>query len=350
MKNKITITAAVLGLLVVILLIIRFSKKSYKDTFANVEFTQFAVEKPQEVLSRIFLADRENNIALFEKQTDGSWTYTNKTTGKTYLPSPNAMNNLLETLEKMRVRNRVPNPSIKTVLRGIATIGTKVELYDVNNKRIRTYYIGGPADGGQGTFAVVEGSETPYVLNIPNFAGTIDTRFNAKEKALRDRAIVRHDSKNLENIQVEYYSPEQRPYSFKINLADKKKSITPLYSKNPIAADKFREDFLNIYLDDFNVLAAEMIIYDKNVRDSIIKTAPFAKVTYKYKSKPETKSFTLYPVINESFDRGDGQIGLRQKLMRYYVDVNEDNFYLTQDMVVQKMLRPYEYFFNNTEK
>jgi len=34
-------------------------------------------------------------------------------------------------------------------------------------------------------------------------------------------------------------------------------------------------------------------------------------------------------------------------LIRYYVDIDEDNFFLTQDIVIQKLLRPYEFFFNN---
>ncbi len=345
MNKKIIIAASVLAILVILLLVVRYSSSSYKDTFANVEFTQFAVENPQKVLKRIFLADKDNNIALLEKQSDGTWFYTNKVSGKKYRMNPNALSNLMETLEKVRVRNRVPNPSIKTVLRGIGTIGVKVELYDMKNKKIRTFYIGGPADGGQGTFAVVEGSEIPYVLNIPNFSGTIDTRFNPKERALRDRAIVRHNAKDLEMMQVEYYAPEQRPYSFKIEMG-KKPKVEPLYNSNKLPAEKLRKDFIDIYLSDFNVLASEMIIYDKNVRDTIIKMPPFAKVSYKYKSKPEEHSFTLYPVINPNYDRGDGRPGLRQKLLRYYVDVDEDNFYLTQDLVMQKLLRPYEYFYD----
>jgi len=331
-------------MLLVTVTILYFTNKKENDTFSSVEFTQFAVENSREVISRFFLADRDNNLALLEKQSDGSWRYTNKANGKQFNASPNAINNLLETFEKVRVRNRVPNPSVRTVLRGIATIGVKVELYNKSNKKIRTYYIGGPADGGKGTFAVMEGSNVPYVLNIPNFEGTIDSRFNAKEAALRDKAIVRHNPKELEKIQVEYFSPEQRPYSFKIDL-NKKESVELLYTNNSPSVGKLKKEYLDIYLDDFKVLASEMIIYDKNVRDSIIKTSPFAKISYKYKSRPETIQMTLYPIINPTFDRGDGQPGLRQKILRYYVDLNEDNFYLTQDFVMKKLLRPYEYFF-----
>jgi hypothetical protein len=186
-------------------------------------------------------------------------------------------------------------------------------------------------------------------LNIPGFNGTIDTRFTCKESALRDRAIVRHNSKDLEKMQVEYFAPEQRPYSFSIELGQKPKVIG-LHSKNELPASSLRKDYLDIYLSDFNVLSSEMIIYNKVVRDSIIKMPPFAKVSYKYKGKSEEKSMTLYPVINPTYDRGDGKQGNRQKILRYYVDIDEDNFFLTQDIVMQKLLRPYEYFFDNVSR
>src|SRR5690606_37932259 len=128
---------------------------------------------------------------------------------KTYRPAPNAFDNLMVTLQQVRARNRVPKASIPSVLRGIGAIGVKVELYDINNKKIRTYYIGGPADGGTGTFAVVEGAEIPYVVYIPNFTGTIDTRFTPKEVNLRDKAFVRVNASDIESIKVEYLDPVQ---------------------------------------------------------------------------------------------------------------------------------------------
>jgi len=344
MKNKILLSIFILLALATIYLL--WMKFFAKDNFAKVEFTQFAVENAKEEVTKIFLADRENNVALLEKQKDNLWSYTNVASGKKYIANPNAMNNLIETIEGIRVRNKVPQVGIKNVLRGIGTIGTKVEIYNRYNSKLRTYYIGGPADGGQGTFAVMEGSAIPYVVNIPHFAGTIDTRFNAKEPALRDRAIVRHNTADIEFMQVEYQSPEQRPYSFSIQTTPNY-SVSNLFGPQNIDNKKLRKDYVDIYLESFNVLYAEMILYNKELRDSIIRTAAFAKISYKYKNSEKINNFTIYPVINPSYDRGDGQPGLRQKLMRYYVDVEEDKFFLTQDIVMQKLLRPYEYFFDN---
>lgn len=342
MKKIILLLAILLGL---IFTVYWFWPKgaAYTDTFANAEHTQFAVEKAPEVLGRIFLADRAGNQALFERQPDGSWLYTNKVSGKTYRPSVSAFHNMMQTIERIRARNRVPNMSVKSVLRGIAAIGIKVELYDRSNKRIRTYYVGGPADGGQGTFAIVEGAEIPYVVYIPNFVGSIDTRYTAKEINLRDKAFVRVNSKELEMVQVEYFDPIQRPYSFKINQKGSKGEVSPLYTTAASNA-KVKQDHIDIFLKDFEIIAAEAIIYEPTIRDSILKTAPFAKVSYKTKKSVEPSSFTLYPVLNPNYDRGDGRPGVRQKITRYYIDAGDDNFLLGQELVIQKLLRPYDFF------
>jgi hypothetical protein len=341
MKKIILLVAVLLGLILAVYFL--WPKGTgYNDTFATTEHTQFAVDKPQEVLSRIFLVDRAGNQALFERQKDNSWLYTNKATGKTYRPAPNAFHNMMETLQNIRARNKVSNASVKSVLRGIATIGIKVELYDLKNKLIRTYYVGGPADGGQGTFAIVDGAEIPYVVYIPHFTGSIDTRYTAKEINLRDKAFVRENAKDIEMVQVEYFDPMQRPYSFKIEQKGNTSEIEPLYVSKSEA--KVKKDHIDIYLKDFETIAAEAIIYEPTIRDSILKTSPFAKVSYKTKKSDTPISFTLFPLFNPNFDRGDGSPGLRQRITRYYIDAGEDNFMLGQELVIQKLLRPYDFF------
>lgn len=347
MKRNIILLLVLVGLSVIGYFAWSASFKITKDTFQGVEHTQFAVENASEVLGRIFLADREGNQALFEKDKKGKWTYTNKVTGKTYRPSPNALSNLLEAIEQVRARNQVPKPSVQSVLKGIGTIGVKVELYDQSNKLMRTYYVGGPADAGQATFAVIDGSEIPYVVYIPRFAGTIDTRFTAKEKRLRDKSIVRLNPKNLEMVQVEYLSPMQRPYSFRIEKKAKDKYEVEALYENPLititAETSVKNDHVEAYFEEFKSFGAERQMYDKKFRDSIIRTAPFAKVYYQLKGEDE-QEFTLYPLINPNHDRGDGRPGIRQKVQRYYVDVDEDHFYMAQDLVMRKALRPYDFF------
>ncbi len=346
MKRIIILLLVLIGLSVAAYFLWNRSKQ-YEDTFANVEHTQFAVENAREVLGRIFLADREGNVALFERGEDDQWVYTNKVTGKSYRPSPNALGNLLEAIEEVRARNRVGKASVKSVLRGIGTIGIKVELYDRQNKKLRTYYVGGPADAGQATFAVMDGAEIPYVVYVPRFAGSIDTRFTAHEKRLRDKSILRLNPKQLKLVEVEYLLPEQRPYSFRIEVKGNANYQVEALYENPLIQvtpeSKVKADHVEAYFDELKVFGAERQIYDKAFRDSIIRTTPFARIRYQVDGKA-VEELTLYPLINPNFDRGDGRPGIRQRVQRYYVDVDEDHFYMAQDLVMRKALRPFDFF------
>ena len=63
MKKIILLVVVLIGLLLSVYFV--WPKGSgYNDTFATVEHTQFAVDKPLEVLSRIFLVDRAIRISL----------------------------------------------------------------------------------------------------------------------------------------------------------------------------------------------------------------------------------------------------------------------------------------------
>ena len=54
----------------------------------------------------------------------------------------------------------------------------------------------------------------------------------------------------------------------------------------------------------------------------------------------------IYSLYNPDADRGDGRPGHRQKLQRYYIDVDADNFFLVQHLVFRKFLLSYDVFFN----
>ena len=89
----------------------------------------------------------------------------------------------------------------------------------------------------------------------------------------------------------------------------------------------------------------EKILYDKSLRDSIITTSPFAIISYKADYHQEAQVFRIYSLFNPNADRGDGQAGHRQKIQRYFIDIDEDNFFLGQHLVIRKILWGYSFFF-----
>jgi hypothetical protein len=319
-----------------------------KDTYSENLHTMFALENTDQV-DRVFLTDRFGNEALLERVEDLNWTYTNKVTGKKYRANPSAVYMLLETIRKVRTREPINKAAMDNAVKSLSTKATKVEIYDKEKNKLRVYYVGPMTNGGTGNLVIMEGANQPYVGYIPNFQGTIDTRFITTEKDWRDKAIFRNDVEQLEFVQVEYPAAIQKAQSFKISKSSAGKfTIEPL---DPTAAvyaqEQVNQDNARTYFEDFDVVAAEKIIDKENkaIRDSIITTTPFAVVTYKASYHNEPQVFRLYSLYNPTADRGDGEAGHRQKIQRYFIDIDEDNFFLGQHMVLRSMLWGYDFFF-----
>lgn len=320
-----------------------------KDTYSNNVETMFALADADQI-ERVFMADRRGHQVLLERVEGLNWKFTNKVTGKTYRANPAAIQSLLQTLKKIRTKEPVNKEAMDNAVKQLAAKQTKVEIYGADKKKLRVFYVGPMTSGATGNFMIMEGSDQPYIVYIPNFQGTIGTRFTTDEIDLRDKAFVRTTPEALEFVQVDYQDPSQSSASFRINRLDNGQfGIEPLDENAPkFSQDQVNQDNAETYIEDFDVIASEMILHKdkfKNLRDSLITTQPFAIVTYKATYHNDPQRFRLYSVFNPNADRGDGQVGHRQKIQRYYVDIDEDNFFLAQHLVIRSMLWGYSFFF-----
>ncbi len=320
--------------------------KPIEDTFSGDIHTQFALEDTEQI-QRVFLADREGNQALVEKQSETVWTYTNKVTGKKYKANPSVIWTLLDAIKKIRVRQAVPKSAEKNAVNALASTGIKVEIYDANKNKLRVYNIGPMTDGAMGNFVNIDGSNKIFVAYIPKSPGTIDTRFVTTEADWRDKAIFRNNVEALEFVELKYYENSHKSHSFRITQKGKEKyTIEPLEEQSAsYTASQINQSNVTSYMEDFDVISAERILYDKVLRDSITQTTPFATVTYKASYHNEPQSFDVYSLYNPNADRGDGNPGHRQKIQRYFVDIDKDNFFLAQHLVLRRLFWSYDYFF-----
>jgi Domain of unknown function (DUF4340) len=324
----------------------QYSRNS-KDTFADNEHTQFAVQDVQQI-GRIFIAERNNNAILLEKKSD-EWTFTNKNTGKSYPANLVAINTLLQTIQNIRSRSPVAKAAIPNVVNQLAAKGRKVEIYDTRNNLIRTYYVGGPANSGEGTFMIMEKSETPYIVYYPNWVGSLDTRYNTDETTWRDRYIFNVKPENLDWVEIDYQANEQRQHSFRIKAnGDQTFNVNSLSNAgqkqavNPQNALQF--------IKSFDFVGAEAFILEKKLIDSINQIPPFAKVSYQCKGEAQAKNFIIYPIKMLVSEKP------RDQVARYFVKNDQDDYFLAQHSLMNKILWSYDFFFqqanvviNNTD-
>lgn len=319
-----------------------------KDTYAESKHTMFAIEDVDQV-QRIFLADREGHQALLERVDGLDWTYTNKSTGKKYRANPGAVVTLLQTLHRIRVREAVNEAAEEVAVNSLATESIKVEIYGKADIPLRVYYVGSMVSGATGNYIIMQDAEQPYIGYIPNFQGTIDTRYIVDDMGWRDKAFVRVKPEQLEFVEVAYQDPSQRGSSFRISRQGNGYTVQPVYEETTARpAEQLNTTNVETYMEDFDVIASEMLLLNKAQRDTVITTLPFAVVTYKATYHNEPQVFRIYPIYNPYADRGDGLPGHRQKIQRYFIDIDEDHFYLAQHLVLRSMLWGYDFFFQSS--
>jgi len=127
----------------------------------------------------------------------------------------------------MKIKNPVPERARENVSKSMATVNTKVELYDSDGDLIKSFYVGPPNEKMNGNFMKAEGSDDLYLVHIPGFDGQLGTRFFVEEAAWRDRTVFQVSPADFSSVTVLY--PDKPDSSFMLvrNKRDSFKLLRP---------------------------------------------------------------------------------------------------------------------------
>jgi len=311
------------------------TKKDTKTTILT-EQRNFAVEEIGQVY-KIFLADRNGKSVTLERQKN-YWQLNRK-----YRANPNAVQNLLNTIQKVKIKYTPAKAATQNIIKDIATNNIKVEVYNKKGEKLKVYYVGGVTNDEFGTHMIMEDAEEPFVTYVPGFEGGLRVRYSPNERDWRDKSIFQERMHNIESISVEY--PKQKNKSFKINRQNGNLSVAPFYSNTPQANKPAPRGQIERYLINYERLVAESFSNEYEKKDSIVQLLPFSIIRLKSKDEKE-KVVRLHPIIK----RGkNGQMILDDDgnaiVEKYFADVNGEDLMLIQQLVFGKILWTYESFF-----
>lgn len=334
-KRTLILTALFILLAVAAWLAIRFQKKNAAGS-ANSWDMEFAVKDPAQVY-KIFFADKKGNTTTLERR-EGYWLYNGK-----YRARQTGVELILNTVSHLNVLFVPTHAAVPNMVKSLAAEGIKVELYDKNNNKIKTIYVGGVTQDERGTYAMLEGSNQPYVVHIPSMVGSIRPHFTFGDHNWRDKSVFQEKPEEITTISVEY--PQQRNESFKIvKVSDATYAVQPFYSTTQPNPRPQRKGLAEGYLLMYESLGAEAFESENPLRDSVLNLVPFAVVTVENKTgiKKQARFWpveTLYqPANNEPY------------IYHYFTDVNGQDFMLTQHHVFGKIFRGYSSFFEGSGK
>lgn len=258
----------------------------------NQELKDFAV-KDTASIRQIFLADRAGNKILVKRLNAGEWMVNDS-----FPARKQTIKNLLEVIYRVDIQSRVSKKGTKQVLENLQISGIKCEIYlDDPDEPAKVYYVGGHTQDAAGTFMMIEGSDAPFVTEIPGFVGYLTPWYPTKLIDWRDKILFSYAPEEVLMAQVTYPSFPDR--SFRLTSKNGKHTVQSVSTgktvtePDTVAIANYLALLRNVPFEDWNRL------YSDAQKDSLLATSPVCiyEIT---NTKKEKASIRIHPMpINE---------------------------------------------------
>ena len=344
-KNRLAII--ITSLLIVIAAVLLWNNRYL--TSLRGDAYDFTVRDTASV-TRLFFADKSGNHVLLSR-TDEGWKVNEK-----YDAQPKMVNNMLYTLDKMRIKMPVSLASHDNVITRMAGTNTKVEVYQIvprinlfnkvklfpHEKLTKVFYIGDVTQDNSGTYVLKEGADKAYIVHLHGFRGFISSRFSANQEDWRDHKIISENISNIASVKLEFNNDPEN--SFILNENGRYKyEMKRLNDESNVNIDTVR--VLNL-LTSFSDVRFEAFLTDitKERRDSIINSPYQERLTLVTKDGRQEVVRTYTMRIDASafgFTENDWDDDPDHKYA--YIE-NNDELVMIQDFAFGKILHPASYY------
>jgi len=341
-------------LLLILLIIVAFILTTRSRGTLRGKNSTFAVRDTTSI-TRIFLADKNNNTVKIERSANGTWLVNDR-----FEANPPMIQMMLKTLAQIDIKSPVAKSARNNVIRRLAAKSVKVEIYQhmyridlfdmikllPHEKLSRTYYVGDATQNNNGTFMLMEGCEDPYIVNIPGFRGFVASRYSALEADWRSHNIFRFRVPEISSVLVKFN--EKPTNSFFIqNRNNQRFELATLTDNQPVAG----YDTMKVveYLSKFRNLNFESLLDDMNQsrHDSLLAATPT------YEIKLVDKSGTTHTLKAWKRKAAIGQFDMRGNQMewdmdRMYALVDDSKYFVDiQYFVFGEVFVPVQWFAKN---
>ena len=311
-------------------------KEGSKKSTLTASDRDFAIQDIGDI-HQIRITQKKYPVLLFTKDPQG-WLLDNR-----YLANENLVKNITDVLTKAKLDHIPHRRAHKNIMKEINRNGIRVEVFDKSGNVLRNFIVGGNTKDDEGTNFLMEGSDSPYVITLPAFAGTLRSRFVLNQTDSRDPYIFKDIAEEIEEITMEY--PKDKSQGFTLKRSGSNYTVTPTYSGRTPIDKKVNHILARTYFDEFNKIASEAIENNNPLRDSIAALIPFSRLSLKFKNG-DIKQLSLIPLddlLDEETNTVD--VGGLMKVERFYAWSNWGDSYLVQHRLIKGLMRPYSYFF-----
>jgi hypothetical protein len=212
-----------------------------------------------------------------------------------------------------------------------------------HEKLTKTYYIGDATMDNSGTFALMEGADSPVIVYMPGLRGFISTRFSTSETDWRVHTVFNKKLPEIKNIKVEFLDKPEESYMVVNENNTSLKLIRLIDNREVNGYDTLQ---LVSFVNAFRRINYEALINDMEPqrKDSIMNSAPKHCITLETKNGEIQSVRTFVRLLPKPEVNMLGGDPITYDLDRMYGLVNEKDFVIIQFFVFDKILKPLSTF------
>ena len=306
------------------------------------------------LVTKIFIADKQDHSVLLERKGK-KWLLNGK-----YTANPKMLELLLGTMYNIKVKAPVSNSSHNNVVNRMATIGIKVEVYEMgyrinlfdkiklfeHERLSKVYYVGDATQDNRGSYMLMEGAERPYVVFLPSLRGFISTRFSPLEDAWKSHIVFKNKLIDIQSLSIIFGKEPESSFRVEVKDARGNYELTALQDNRKVTNyDTLKVLNLLTSFADLRYETRMNNIYKAEKIDSIIASPILYEISIddRKQGKNTVKMFKRN-TIPDNLIEGQGEF-VPVDHDRFYALINDgEDFVLMQYFVFDKVLRPLSYY------
>lgn len=260
--------------------VLRNNEDLYQEAEAN-----FTIRDTASV-GKIFLVQNNGESILLERGAENVWMVNKK-----YPAMPVQILNILTCMKMQTAHAPVGEKEHDRVIKLLAGLSTKVEVYNREGQKIRSFYVAGQGANYHGSYMILEHAQQPYLVEIVGFQGYLTPRYTTDLNDWRSREVFHVLADSIKSISVQY--PSEMLNSFTINNS----GASPQLEYDPQLKAIFTQmnmTRVKSYLDFFKEINAESFLNGVEGMDSTIRKSKLRCTMTLTKKSGVTTTLDIY--------------------------------------------------------
>lgn len=324
-RNYIIITFLLAGLSIFLFL-------RQKKSTLNRALSDFSV-KDTAAVDKIFLADMQG-VQVTLVRNGRKWQIDGKQDARM-----DAVQIMLATLHDLKVKYPVAKAAFNNIIKDMATSSVKVELYS-GGKKTKTIYVGSPTKDHDGTYMMLEGSSTPFVVEIPGFQGYLSTRFFTSPNQWRASVLLSYNIAQIKELEVILHTNPASSFSIHVDKdASQSRFRFTLFDAKKQVVSRFDTSLVMQYLSAYKQVNYEFIAdqISKTKLDSALTRPYLSLLITDVSSKKKKIDVLAIPMPPGSTNRGGESIAYDDERAYVLADNNRKEIFIGQYFVFDRL-------------